>query len=130
MASPEDARRRTGYDVTDVTAEDVLSALRSAEPPTPGAGVLWWLYAGRKPGTPYLVAGLNGTRGSLVWHENGQTYLPADGDGEGLADYFSLQGAHFPQPAGSEVSAEAVLRAVRELCESQARPAGTAWKPA
>ncbi|GAA1028207.1 MULTISPECIES: Imm1 family immunity protein [Amycolatopsis] len=130
MASIEDARRRTGYDVTETAADDVLSALRAAEPPAPDAGVVWWLYAGRKPRTPYLVAGLRGTRGSLAWHENGETYLPADGSGEDPVDYFSLQGAHFPQPSGSEVSAEEVLRAVRELCESQTRPSGVSWKPA
>ena len=130
MASIEDARRRTGYDVTEATVDTVLSALRAAEPPTPDAGVVWWLYAGRKPRTPYLVAGLRGTRGSLVWHENGETYLPADGLGEEPVDYFSLQGAHFPQPPGSEVPAEDVLRAVRELCESRVRPAGISWKPA
>ncbi|ATY11403.1 hypothetical protein CU254_13750 [Amycolatopsis sp. AA4] len=130
MASIEDARRRTGYDVTEATVDDVLSALRAAEPPRPDAGVVWWLYAGRKPRTPYLVAGLRGTRGSLAWHENGEVFLPADGAGEEPADYFSLQGAHFPQPAGSEVSAEEVLLAVRELGESQTRPASVSWKPA
>ncbi|WP_116201474.1 Imm1 family immunity protein [Amycolatopsis circi] len=130
MASIEDARRRTGYDVTETAADDVLSALRAAAPPMPDAGVVWWLYAGRKPRTPYLVAGLRGTRGSLVWHENGEVLLPADGAGEEPVDYFSLQGAHFPQPSGSEISAEEVLRAVRELCESRSRPAGVCWKPA
>ncbi|WP_409181435.1 Imm1 family immunity protein [Amycolatopsis sp. VS8301801F10] len=128
MASSEDARRRTGYDVTETAADDVLSALRAAEPPRPDAGVVWWLYAGRKPRTPYLVAGLRGARGSLVWHENGETFFPADGAGEDPVDYFSLQGAHFPQPAGSDVSAEEVLGAVRELCESRTQPACVSWK--
>ncbi|MYW89665.1 hypothetical protein G3I59_03255 [Amycolatopsis rubida] len=130
MASIEDARRRTGYDVTEATVDDVLSALRSAEPPAPGAGVVWWLYAGRKPRTPYLVAGLRGARGSLAWHENGEIFLPANDTGDETVDYFSLQGAHFPQPSGSEVSAEEVLLAVRELCETQTRPACVSWQPA
>ncbi|WP_033289603.1 Imm1 family immunity protein [Amycolatopsis jejuensis] len=128
MASNEDARRRTGYDVTQVPADDVLAALREATPLSPDSGLVWWLYAGLAPGTPYLVAGLRGSSGTLVWHENGETHLPADGAGEGTASYFSLQGAHFPQPAGSEVPAEVVLHAVRELCESRVRPAGVAWK--
>ncbi|MFI5613088.1 Imm1 family immunity protein [Amycolatopsis sp. NPDC051903] len=120
--------RRTGYDVTGVPAETVIAALRAAVPPSPSAGVVWWIYAGQGSGIPHLVAGLRGDRGALVWRENGSTHLPADGAGPASADYFSLQGGHFPQPAGSDVPAELVLRAVQEFASTRVRPECVAWK--
>ncbi|WP_326834332.1 Imm1 family immunity protein [Amycolatopsis rhabdoformis] len=120
--------RRTGYDVTSVPPETVLAALRAAVPPSPTAGVVWWIYAGQGPGLPHLVAGLRGDRGALVWRENGSLHLPTDGAGSAPADYFSLQGGHFPQPAGSDVPAELVLRAVQEFAETRVRPECVAWK--
>ncbi|MGW4486608.1 Imm1 family immunity protein [Amycolatopsis sp. NPDC004368] len=126
MASTGD--RRTGYDVTSVPAETLLAALRAAVPPSATAGVVWWIYAGQGPGLPHLVAGLRGDRGTLVWQENGTTHLPADGSGTAAADYFSLQGSHFPQPPGSDVPAELVLQAVEEFAKTRVRPECVAWK--
>ncbi|MEV4597037.1 Imm1 family immunity protein [Amycolatopsis sp. NPDC049253] len=120
--------RRTGYDITSVPAETVLAALQAAVPPSATSGVVWWIYAGQGPGTPHLVVGLRGDRGALVWQENGAAHLPADGAGAASADYFSLQGGHFPQPAGSEVPAELVLRAVREFTRTRVRPECVTWK--
>ncbi len=120
--------RDEAYDAASMGDASALLAMIknvNGERENPDAGIVWWLYAGERPGR--MVAGVRGAVGVLTWSDPTDSYLPENGVNSEYVDYFTWGGHHFTQRPGAEVPIELVCRAVTEYVDTQDRPTCVTW---